>query len=827
MKKTLSLIFALTGLLLFGACSSRQDSKLLVRRSPIEQPYEYVSGGALKGPAVPDSPDPMVSYVWDCPKATDHLQIFVATPRAADVVSGKECFEGIQTVGKEACAVKVTGEGVLRLDFGVELPAWIEIDSPDLSGDVEMGISEYNEPELMPKVRKPVQYGQTYRLELNRELYEGVRYGFIHVKRFDKPFTITAIRAVCQVKPANYTGSFDCDNRLINKIWYTGAYDVRANLREDCFGAILMDRGDRVSWTGDAYPAQAAALVAFSNYDEVLKNLHWTESHPNGIETYEMYWVESLIDYYMYSGDEAGLRVLLPKAIQRVDHAWDIFDAPGNLAFVGWDQRLGTGFDHPNCEEGKWTFRMLAIGAWKHLAAVLRMIGEEELAKKQEARAKEKSEEVATPENLSQMGMHSSADAINAGLLPELEILYHKDLSDRVHRLSYSPFNQCFLLKAMAKAGHYDDAFASVRDQWGGQIEYGGTCFFELFRPEWREIVGENGPVPYTQSGFTSLAHPWGAGVTAWLSEEMLGIKPTSGGFQTFTVKPHFSGFATRVSGRTNTPHGPIQASFNLKTGRHTLSVPEGTEALLAIPKEGMRVEQLKVNGKRLTEYDEDSAFVYLPTLQTGEYDIRTSYSGEPIKAKDEGEYAFATDVKEIDRETHGQWFRKYGEDGYYIVGGAEDGGDLQLLPDYVESVTFDYANAPVVAHRTTSITPLDPEAVLPVSTEPGARKVFGCYYSAGCQMTPLEVRLKENKPFRLAVYYADCDKGGRDYLIEAFDIETMNRITPAVHVSDLAGGVYVVFEYNRSIRIMASNLHGDNVAVNAAFFCKGGKGRK
>lgn len=818
MKMNAYHFLALVGIVGLTVNCTNRDTNILSRRSPIEEPYKYISDGAMSGPAVPDSPDPLVRYVWDNPRATDSLQIYVMLPKHAEVMQGDESFSGVETVSKEKCNIRITGEGIIRLDFGVELPAWIEMDSPDLSGDVEMGISEYNEPELLPKVGKPVQYGQTYRLELNRELYEGVRYGFIHVKSFDKPFTITAVRAVCQVKPANYTGSFDSDNYLLNRIWYTGAYDVRANLREDCFGAILMERGDRFSWTGDAYPAQAASLVSFSNYDEVLKNLHWTESHPNGIETYEMYWVESLIDYYMYSGDEAGFRVLLPKAIQRLDHAWDIFDDPPHLVFIGWDQRIGTGFNHPNCDEGRWTFRMLAISAWKHLAQVLRMIGEDELAARQEERASIKTAVASTPENLAQLGMHASGDAINANLLPDLSKLYHKDFSDRVHRLSYSPFNQCFLLKAMARAGHYDDAFASVRDQWGGQVEYGGTCFFEVYRPDWNEIVGQNGPIPYSQAGFTSLAHPWGAGVTQWLSEEMLGIKPLTGGFRTFQVKPHFSGFATRVSGQTNTPHGTIKASFNLKTGRHSLTVPEGTEALLAIPKEGMTVEQLKVNGNRQTEYTEDNDFIYLPGLQAREYEIRTTYSGNPTKAKEE-EYVYATKVKEIDRDTHGRWFTKYGKDGYYIVGGAEDGGDLQVLPDYVESVIFDYAGAPIEGHRTISIKPLNPEAVLPVSAELDARKAFGCYFSGGCDMTPLEVRLKENKPYRLAVYYADCDKGGRDFLIEAFDLETMNRITPCTRISDLAGGVYVVFDYDRSIRVMASHLHGDNSLVNAVFF--------
>ena len=114
------------------------------------------------------------------------------------------------------------------------------------------------------------------------------------------------MRLVCQTKPVNYEGSFASDNELLNKIWYTAAYDVRANLKEDYLAAILVDRGDRHSWTWDAYLSQAASLAAFGNYDFILKNLRYTAVRSNGIESYELYWILSLIDYYEYSGDAAG-----------------------------------------------------------------------------------------------------------------------------------------------------------------------------------------------------------------------------------------------------------------------------------------------------------------------------------------------------------------------------------------------------------------------------------------------------------------------------------------------------------------------------------------
>lgn len=804
------------------AGESLYDDGIISRHSPIQQPYEYINGGALSGPIVIDSPDPLVNYIWDDPKADDPLQIFITHPQSAVATSGADNVSGLETIEHETCGIDIKGDCVIRFDMGAELPAWIEIDSPDMNGEIEMGISEYNVPEIINKTRTPVKYGNTYRLELNSELYEGVRYGFIYVRNLQTPFKITSVRAVSQVKPTNYTGAFDCDNPLINKIWYVGAWTVKANFREDCFGAILLERGDRFSWTGDAWPAQAASLVAFSNYDAVLKNLYWTESHPNNIESYELYWVESLIDYYMHSGDTEGFKSLIPMAEKRLSHAWSIFDSPSNLEFFGWGERTGRGFDNPNINENKLAYKMLAIGAWKHFAKALRTIGEDDKADTYDKWAKAKTTLFTKmPGNIESMGMHSSADAINADLLADLQELYHPDFTDRLQRLSYSPFNEYMVINAMAKAGHYDDAFAAILDEWGGQIKYGATCFLEVYRPCWNDIVGTNGPIPYTQATYTSLAHPWGSGVTAWLTREMLGIKPTSPGFKTFEVKPHFEGVATRVSGQVNTPYGEIKASFNLKTGLDTLVVPANTEARLAIPKEGMTIEKLELNGKTIKTISEDSDFIYIDNLTEGTHCIRAYYSGECRQLPDEEFKYVITDIR-TDHETQGEWFRKYGRDGYLIVGGDVDKQDLVKLPDYVESVTFDFGKETIDQHRSTIITPIDSKAMIPVSDDPNARKAFGCYFSGGVQMCPAEIRVRQNSPYTVAVYVADCDKGGRELMIDLFDIETGHIIAPSTRVSDLDGGVYFVFTYDKSVRILCNNLRGDNAIINAIYFDNG-----
>ena len=59
----------------------------------------------------------------------------------------------------------------------------------------------------------------------------------------------------------------------------------------DFFNSILMDRGDRISWTGDAHVAQKTALIAFGNYAAVANNIKRTSGPGgyNGIASYALY----------------------------------------------------------------------------------------------------------------------------------------------------------------------------------------------------------------------------------------------------------------------------------------------------------------------------------------------------------------------------------------------------------------------------------------------------------------------------------------------------------------------------------------------------------
>jgi hypothetical protein len=129
--------------------------------------------------------------------------------------------------------ITVLAKGSLMIDFGTERAAWFEFRadlSPDQLKYVRASISEYNEP-WPGKTLTPIAYkAGMFRLETNKELYEGVRFAWIIYDPPDPPanssadtslaapWYITGMWVVGQTRPVNYTAHFDSDNKVISKV---------------------------------------------------------------------------------------------------------------------------------------------------------------------------------------------------------------------------------------------------------------------------------------------------------------------------------------------------------------------------------------------------------------------------------------------------------------------------------------------------------------------------------------------------------------------------------------------------------------------------------
>ncbi|WP_158798857.1 alpha-L-rhamnosidase C-terminal domain-containing protein [Pedobacter sp. L105] len=789
-------------------------------------PISAISNGKTNG----YSPDPMISYLWPSPKASDGLEQYELQP------IGFYTAEHNSFDLKNKKGIEIKGKGTLRFDFGRVSAGWLEFESEDLQDSITMSISEYNEPAVVNKgalnpvkTKTPLKHGYTYRLELNPELYEGVRFGWLDVKTHQHDWHMKNLRLVCQVKPVNYQGSFSCSDSTLTKIWYTGAYTVKLNLQQDYFGAILMERSDRHSWTGDAYPSQAASMVAFGNYDFVKNNLINTSGLNNGIASYSLYWVLSLIDYVNYTGDADFARKYAGNACSKLDTAFSHFGKTPSLGFYGWDERLGAGFENPNIAESQYAYSMLSIRAWSEFAHLMEQIGNPVLAAKYQNYAGIKLSEIREKNTwTASFGLHAAADAINTGLTTKAEknLFYHKNFEDRINRLSYSPFNQFFVLNAMSTTGHYDDALNMVRDYWGGQIAQGGTTFYEDYRPSWNAAIGINGAPPNNQCGYTSLTHPWSTGVVKWLSEEVLGIKPLQPGFKTFQIKPHLGASLKWASGSVYTKNGLIAVATNIGSGITRITIPRGTTAQqIAIPLAGTDIWSILMNGKPV--YSKNKAFsaagvqlanncLNIHQLEAGNYTIRVNYTKKTFpKAKIDAPWNYPISKFTQDSVTAGKWLKTYGKDGYILFNAKKSGENLQQLPNYIKTVSLKNQ-----ANRYLTVVMDDAKLLTDPSGKP---QNFGAVITKDPDPTQqtitIDLDVNDEQSHQISLYFLDWEKHNRRSAIEIFDLKTLKIFSPLQLVQNYTNGKYFSFNYSGSIRIRIDQVRGENVAISGLFF--------
>ena len=343
---------------------------------------------------------------------------------------------------------------------------------------------------------------------------------------------------------------------------------------------------------------------------------------------------------------------------------------------------------------------MLFIRACREFVEEMRAIDQVGLAEKYETMADQRTTELkADGEWTNRFGLHAAADAVNAGFTSPSEQarLFAREFSNRGTRISFSPFNQYFVIQAMTM-GRYDETLSSVRDDWGGQLADGGTTFFETFWPAWTLGLGPNDAVPNCQAGFTSLCHPWSSGVTKWLTEDTLGIKPGGPGFTRYDVFPHLGRTLTSVSGSVPTPQGTL---------RPPSMSPEAwpVSSRRPTPWPDWHSEGREDHRDRCVQRQAGVGWHF----PRGPWDGRGEdgpgfFDLRPRPARDvpdgghlHGNHAGVSgravavfdDVRDGRSDHHRQLGGRYGRDGRVLFGAGQIGKNLVGLPDYVAEVNI------------------------------------------------------------------------------------------------------------------------------------------
>ena len=148
------------------------------------------------------------------------------------------------------------------------------------------------------------------------------------------------------------------------------------------------------------------------------------------------------------------------------------------------------------------------------------------------------------------------------------------------YRRAVSPFVTNEEVQARFDSGDDGAALSLLRTLWGYMDAPGP----DDTSADW-EVVGAHGAPGL--GAFTSLAHGWSSGATADLSSYVLGVRPSSAGFRTWSVQPH-PGSLSWVEGNVPTPHGTISVRWaqDHSSGRFSLLVgaPVGTRGAISVP---------------------------------------------------------------------------------------------------------------------------------------------------------------------------------------------------------------------------------------------------
>lgn len=569
--------------------------------------------------------------------------------------SGRGRFEGLNSLssGKAALRVFLPAEPLqdadaptLFLDFGRELTGRLELvsdtDRP-VTVTVQLGESE---SEALKDPYLGVNQITIAPHSTGHSPKSAFRFAKIRFLGGAQEMRFTGLRVDHVFYPVQYEGSFESSDPLLNRIWETGAYTAHLCMQDGVWDASKRDRG---RWMGDTDVSGPVIEEVFGDrmlLEDTLDRLLGPDAtlpvdqHVNGIPGYSSFWFTGVADFYRHTGDAAFLHREHERMLQLLAVVDREFDERGIYAnksqvwlYVDWSPELNG--DTP---ETRRATTLEFLRAYREAAFLLHEAGDETNAKRYEQRAADT--EAAARRYLQEPSsgtfgprwQTNAAAVISGAATPEQYEAIWRQVLSQVGRAApagsqypiLSPYYGAYVLRAMAQMNHRADAVNWMRQYWGGMLAEGATSFWEAYNTDWYKEDFHSSLQADNRSGyFVSLAHGWSAGPTAWLTEEVLGVKPKGPGFSTVSIRPDLLDLSW-ARGSVATPRGALKVSAR-KQGAGTileLDLPPGTVANVSIPTPA--TSHVQVNGQATPSLPAEGGTRCLVTLrQAGHFTVK------------------------------------------------------------------------------------------------------------------------------------------------------------------------------------------------------------
>lgn len=390
----------------------------------------------------------------------------------------------------------------------------------------------------------------------------GFRFVYLKLLGENAQVSIKSITAVSIYRDLPYLGTFRCDNEVINRIYDTSAYTCHLCLQNYIWDGI---KRDRLVWIGDMHPEMLTIRTVFGDLPivneslKVIRDITPLPGWMNGIWTYSLWWLIIVHDWFFYTGDAAlaGEHREYVEALSEQIAGLVNEDGSDNFNdyFLDWPTK-----DTPAAVHGTRAVLMLALQAAGDMAMYY---GNTEAAKKYRQLV----------EVLKQCRVESGEAKQSTAMLALAGWMDAQKAAEQILEggaKGFSTFMSYYILKAAAKKDMAATLDAMV-EYYGAMLSMGATTFWEDFNLDWMEnaapideivpegksdIHGDNGA--YCYIGFRhSLCHGWSSGPTAFLAEEVLGIRILEPGCRKMEIRPQL-GNLKWAEGTYPTPFGTI-----------------------------------------------------------------------------------------------------------------------------------------------------------------------------------------------------------------------------------------------------------------------------
>lgn len=564
-------VFA-TILLLIGACGFREGSVTSAKPEFVTEYLAPVRIVRTSGP-VEDADVLLSSYAGQV--STDEERVVSLREGASLLLDfGKEIQGGIQLVRTIHGSHKAAR---IRLCLGESVSeAMSSVDDPETSATNDHSVRDAEIP--LPWLGS-VEFGNS-----------GFRFARLDLVDGDgEEVGLVAVRAVSRIRNLDYLGTFRCSDERLNQIWQTGAYTVHLCMQDYLWDGI---KRDRLVWMGDMHPEVMTVNTVFGNEEVVRKSLDYVRDNTppdewmNGICSYSLWWIIIQHHLYRWYGDreylqEQGnyLQALLHTVMANVEGAREAYREG---RFIDWPSN-----DRPDVIHAG--LHALSIRALEAGADMAQWLGYDALRKEcttvSERMRSYVPDAVGNSQAAALLSIAGLMDACQASAII---------LGNGAEK--FTSFMGYYLLEALSRSGHYEEAMALISDYWGRMLDLGATTFWEDFNyedarnaaridelvPEGKfDIHADGGAWCYVGLRH-SFCHGWASGPTAWLSRHVLGVEALEPGFRKVRIEAHL-GRLEWAEGTFPTPQGIIAVRHEKQPDgsvRSRVQLPKGIKCV-------------------------------------------------------------------------------------------------------------------------------------------------------------------------------------------------------------------------------------------------------